>query len=113
MKFYVCPICGNVIITTENNPVTCCGQKLNGQEVKKSEGKHRLIVENQKEKIHLTSEHGMTKEHHLNFIAYGKDNQYVIVKLEKETPVDVTLSKIEDGEIYFGCNQHGVWKNEE
>ncbi|MDE5586884.1 MAG: hypothetical protein K2I72_00765 [Bacilli bacterium] len=112
MKFYVCPICGNVVVATEENMVTCCGEKLNGQEVKSAEGKHRLLVEEKENQIHLTSEHGMTKEHHLNFIAYGKENQYVIVKLSKEVPVDVTLEKQENAEIIFGCNQHGVWRNE-
>ena len=45
-------------------------------------------------------------------IAYGKNNQYVVIKLDKEKPVDVTLEKQEDVEIIFGCNQHGVWRNE-
>lgn len=112
MKFYVCPVCGNVIITTEDNIVTCCGQKLNGQEIKIAEGKHRIIVEEKDGKVHFTSEHGMTKEHHLNFIAYGKNNQYMIIKLDKESSVDVIVERLEDADIIFGCNQHGVWRNE-
>jgi len=112
MKFYVCPVCGNVVITTEDNIVTCCGQKLNGQEVKKAEGKHRLLVEEKENKIYLTSEHGMTEEHHLNFIAYGTGNQYVVVKLQKEVSVNVVLEKQENAEIIFGCNQHGIFRNE-
>lgn len=111
MKFYVCPVCGNVVITTEEKNVTCCGQELKNQEVKKAEGKHIIKVENVNGQVHLTSEHGMTKEHHLNFIAYGKENQYLIVKLDTEKPVDVLLEEVEGAEIIFGCNQHGVWRN--
>lgn len=112
MRFYVCPICGNVVIATEDNTVTCCGEKLNGQEIKKAEGKHRLLAEEKEGQLHLISEHGMTKEHYLNFIAYGKENQYVIIKLSKEAPVDITLEKQVDAEIIFGCNQHGIFRNE-
>ncbi len=111
MKFYVCPICGNVIVVTDEKPITCCGEKLNSQDIKKAEGKHCLLIEEQNNNIHLTSEHGMTKEHHLNFIAYGKKNQYVVVKLPKELAVDVVLKKQEDAEIIFGCNQHGIFRN--
>lgn len=111
MKFYVCPVCGNVVIATEENIVTCCGKKLNGQEIKNAEGKHCLQVDELNGKVHFTSEHGMTLEHHLNFIAYGKGSQYMMIRLDKEKPVDVVVDKIDDAEIIFGCNQHGVWRN--
>lgn len=111
MKFYVCPVCGNVVISTEEKIVTCCGQKLNNQEIKTAEGKHRLLMEEKDNKVHFTSEHGMTLEHHLNFIAYGKEKEWMIIKLDKEKPVDVTLQKQENAKVYFGCNQHGVWEN--
>ena len=35
-KFYVCPICGNVITSSDNANVSCCGRKLEALEEKKS-----------------------------------------------------------------------------
>ena len=35
-KFYVCPICGNVITSSDNANVSCCGRKLEALEDKKS-----------------------------------------------------------------------------
>ncbi|MGN1299806.1 MAG: helix-turn-helix domain-containing protein [Clostridia bacterium] len=34
-KFYVCPICGNVITSSDNANVSCCGRKLEALEDKK------------------------------------------------------------------------------
>lgn len=45
LKFYVCPVCGNVITAAGSTLVSCCGITLPPQEAEEPDAEHRLIVE--------------------------------------------------------------------
>ena len=44
MKLYVCPICGNVIQSTGEAVVSCCGILLPPLEAEQEDDAHRLSV---------------------------------------------------------------------
>ncbi len=44
-KMYVCPICGNVIHTTGEAVISCCGETLPVLEAEKADEKHRISIE--------------------------------------------------------------------
>lgn len=44
-KMYVCPICGNVIHTTGEAVISCCGVTLPVLEAEKADEKHRISIE--------------------------------------------------------------------
>ena len=45
IQFYISPTCGNVITSTGEAELSCCGRKLSAMPAKPSEGGHRLTVE--------------------------------------------------------------------
>ena len=112
LKFYVCPKCGNIITSTNEAEISCCGRKLNALVPKPSDEKHCLKVETIEDDYYITFSHDMTKEHYLNFIAYVSYDKVLLVRLYPEQGSEVRFPVLRGGKFYFGCNQHGLWVNE-
>lgn len=71
-KYYVCPVCGNVTVCTGNAEISCCGKKLEALEAKKADETEKLNVEQIENDWYISSEHPMTKDHYISFIAFAK-----------------------------------------
>lgn len=112
IKFYVCPTCGNIITSTGEGEISCCGRKLNPLIAKPSDEQHHLNIETIENDYYITFSHDMSKSHYLNFIAYVGFDRIVFVKLYPEQGSEVRLPKLYGGKIYFGCNKHGLWVSE-
>lgn len=113
IRFYVCPDCGNIITSTGEAEISCCGRKLSALTAKPSDGEHHLHVESVEGDYYITFSHGMTKQHYLNFIAYVTYDRILLVRLYPEQGGEVRFPKLYGGRLYFGCNRHGLWVNEE
>ena len=74
MKFYVCPICGNVICSTGEAVISCCGIVLPALEAEPEDDAHRLCVEKVEDEYYVTIPHEMSKKHYISFIAAVKDD---------------------------------------
>lgn len=113
IKFYVCPTCGNIIISTGEAELSCCGRKLIPLIAKPSDKDHHLQVETIEDDYYITFLHEMSKEHYINFIAYVACDRIFMVRLYPEQSGEVRFPKLYGGKLYFGCNQHGLWVNGE
>ena len=69
-KFYVCPICGNIITASENTNVSCCGRKLEGLEEKKNLDEEMKIERVDGTELYISSSHPMTKDDYISFFSY-------------------------------------------
>lgn len=112
IKFYVCPSCGNIITSTGEADVSCCGRKLTALIAKPSDEKHHLKVESIEDDYYITFSHEMSKAHYLNFVAYVAYDRVLVVRLYPEQSGEVRFPRMHGGKLYFGCNQHGLWVNE-
>lgn len=112
MKFYICPTCGNILTSTGEAELSCCGRKLTALIPKPAEGPHRLTVETVEEDYYITFTHEMVKAHYLSFVACVDSDRIILVKLYPEQSGEVRFPKLYGGRIYFGCNQHGLWVND-
>ncbi len=113
IKFYVCPNCGNILTSTGEADISCCGRKLSALIAKPSDEEHHLNVEILENDYFITYNHEMSKDHFLNFIAYVMLDRILIVRLYPEQSAEVRLPKLSKGKLYFGCVKHGLWINEE
>lgn len=113
IKFYICPTCGNIITSTGEAEISCCGRKLTALIGKPSDEKHHLKVDTVENDYYITFSHEMTKAHYLTFVAYVSYDRILFVKLYPEQGSEVRFPKLYGGKLYFGCNQHGLWVNEE
>ena len=82
--FCVCPSCGNIIWSTGEAAVTCCGNVLNPLEAKKNNGILDAAVEVADGCQRVSVAHPMSKQDHLLFIASVGDDLVRIKRLYPE-----------------------------
>ena len=83
-KFYVCPICGNVIHSTGNAVVNCCGITLPALEAEDSDDDHAVSIESVEDEYFIEIHHPMTKEHYISFAAFVTSDRIQMVKFYPE-----------------------------
>ncbi len=108
LRFYVCPQCGNLITATAEAVVSCCGKTLQPLEMRKAEPEERLTVEIIENEYFVTTEHEMTKEHALTFVALLTGDSLVLRKLYPEWNVQARLPQLAHGLLVWHCNRHGL-----
>ena len=109
-KFYVCPICGNVIHTTGNTLISCCGVTLPALEAEEADGDHAVAVEQVEDEHFVTVHHPMTKQHFISFLAYVTSDRIQLVKLYPEGNAETRLQLRGMGYLYYYCNRHGLFR---
>lgn len=109
-KFYVCPVCGNVIHTLGSALVSCCGITLPALEAEEGDEDHILHVERVEDEHFVTVQHPMTKEHFISFIASVTSDRLQMVKLYPEGNAETRLQLRGRGYLYYYCNRHGLFK---
>ena len=65
MKLYVCPICGNLIQSTGEAVVSCCGIVLPALEAEPEDENHRLHFEKVEDEYYVTVPHDMSQTHYI------------------------------------------------
>lgn len=109
IKFYICPVCGNVLTSTAQASVSCCGRRLEALTAKEADDKHRLNLEDSDGEYFITINHEMTKEHYISFVAYTNSDRLLLVKLYPEQSPQLRFPIMHGGRYYFGCTNHGLW----
>ena len=111
-KFYVCPICGNVVHAMGEGSFSCCGVQLMPQEAEDADedDAHRVHVERIENDWCLTLDHPMTKQHYLSFAAYVTSDTVSLKKLYPEQSPEVRFPMRGSGLLYVFCNQHGLFR---
>lgn len=118
VKFYRCPICGNVIelIDGDSKRITCCGKNMEllvANTVDASVEKHVPIYEvNGNEIVVKVGDviHPMEEKHYIMWIALVSDNKVTRVDLLPNEAPEAVFDYVEKAEVYAYCNLHGLWK---
>ena len=109
-KFYVCPLCGNIIHTTGAALISCCGITLPALEAEEPDEAHGVTIEHVEDEHFITVPHPMTKGHYISFIASVTSDRLQMVKLYPEGNAETRLQLRGRGYLYYYCNQHGLFK---
>ena len=109
-KFYVCPICGNVVHSTGAAVISCCGITLPALEAEGADDDHSVTVENVEDEHFISIHHPMTKVHYISFVACVTSDRIQMVKLYPEGNAETRLQLRGMGYLYYYCNQHGLFR---
>jgi DNA-binding XRE family transcriptional regulator/desulfoferrodoxin (superoxide reductase-like protein) len=109
-KFYVCPVCGNVIHAMGSGVISCCGITLPPLEAEQADEDHILTVENVEDEHFLTIHHPMTKSHFISFVAFVTCDRLQMVKLYPEGDAQTRMQLRGMGYLYYYCNRHGLFR---
>ena len=109
-KFYVCPVCGNVIHAMGSAVVSCCGISLPPLEAEEPGEDHEVTVEAVEDEHFVTVCHPMTKTHFISFVAFVTTDRLQLVKLYPEGDAQTRLQLRGRGHLYYFCNRHGLFR---
>lgn len=109
-KFYVCPLCGNVIHATGEAVISCCGISLPPSEAEEIDEMHTVTIENVEDEKFITVQHDMSKKHFISFIAYVTTDRVQFIKLYPEGNAETRMQFRGRGFLYIYCNRHGLMK---
>lgn len=118
IKFYKCPICGNVIevINGDVSRVKCCGSELvelTANTIDAALEKHVPIYEVEGNEMTVKVGeviHPMEEKHYITFIVLVTNDKVIRIDLKPGDEPVAKLPYIKDSIIYEYCNLHGLWK---
>ncbi len=108
-KFYVCPVCGNVLHSMGEAEIHCHGVKLIPSEAERSDEQHMILMEGVEDEYFVRIEHEMTKAHYISFMAAVSGDRLQMVKLYPEGNAEARFKTSSVKRIYFYCNRDGLF----
>ncbi len=109
-KFYVCPVCGNVVHAVGDVLISCCGITLPALEAEDFDENHELRIAKVEDEHFVSLRHAMTKQHYISFLAFVSSDRIQFVKLYPEGNAETRVQLRGSGYLYAFCNKHGLMK---
>lgn len=107
-RFYVCPVCGNVIHALGEGAYSCHGIQLPVLDAETADEEHIITVEPIENEYYITMDHPMTKQHYISFAAYVTTDEIQLKKLYPEQDMQLRFTRKGHGTIYIYCTLHGL-----
>ncbi|MBR2637030.1 MAG: helix-turn-helix domain-containing protein [Oscillospiraceae bacterium] len=107
-RFFVCPVCGNIIHAAGEAMISCCGIRLTPLVPQPADKDHAITIEPVEDEHFLTVSHPMEKDHFLSFLAWVTGDRIQLVKLYPEGNAETRLQLRGFGKLYLYCSRHGL-----
>ncbi len=108
IRFYVCPSCGNILVSTGSASIFCCGRKLEYILPMDSAEAIKMTVEEMDTDYYIIFDHPMTKEHYISFVALVKSDRVFFNRLYPEQSPTTRFPIIMGGKLYVYCVRDGL-----
>lgn len=109
-KIHVCPICGNIIQSTGEAVISCCGIVLPDLDAETEDEDHQLRIEQVEDEYYVSINHEMSKTHYISFIMAIQDDGCELKKLYPEGSAETRFKISRTREILYYCNRHGLFR---
>ncbi len=110
-KFYVCPICGNIIHSMEEAVMQCHGILLSPCQPEETDENHMIFIERVEDEYYIRINHDMTKQHYISFIAAVSSDKIQMIKLYPEGNAEARVKINGVKKILFYCNRDGLFSH--
>lgn len=108
-KFYICPVCGNIIHCMGEAVIQCHGVQLMPCQAEEADKRHQIQIEKVEDEYFVRIEHDMTKEHYISFIAAMSGDHMHVTKLYPEGNAEIRFNPRGVRKVLFYCNQDGLF----
>lgn len=108
LAFHVCGTCGNIITSTGDADIACCGRTVPALVPKPADADHGLSMEEVEDDWYITFPHPMSKGHFIRFIACVSYDRVLLVRLYPEQGSEVRMPKLRSGRFISCCSEHGL-----
>lgn len=109
LKIHVCPICGNIIQSTGEAVISCCGIVLPALDTEPEDEDHHLCIERVEDEYYVSINHEMSKTHYISFILAIQDDGCELKKLYPEGNAEARFKISRTKEFRYYCNRHGLF----
>lgn len=104
-KFYVCPVCGNVMHSVGEAVIHCHGILLTPCQPEETNENHKIFIERVEDEYYIRIEHDMTKQHYISFIVALSSDKIQMIKLYPEGNAEARVKINGVKKILFYCNR--------
>ena len=108
-KFYVCPVCGNVIHSMGESVIHCHGILLSPCQIEETDEQHMIFIERVEDEYYIRIEHEMTKNHYISFVAALSSDKIQMIKLYPEGNAETRVKMNGVKKILLYCNRDGLF----
>lgn len=108
-KFYVCPVCGNVLHSMGEAVIHCHGMLLEPLEPKETDEEHMLFIEGVEDEYYVRVDHEMTKQHYISFAAALSPDRMQMVRLYPEGNAEARFQMRGVKKMVFYCSKDGLF----
>ncbi|MCR5720372.1 MAG: helix-turn-helix domain-containing protein [Lachnospiraceae bacterium] len=108
-KFYICPVCGNVIHTMGEAEIHCHGIMLSPLEAEATDEEHMIFIDRVEDEYYVRIDHSMTKKHYISFMAAATSDAIQMVKLYPEGSAEARFKIRGVRRIFVYCNRDGLF----
>ncbi len=121
LKFYRCPVCGQIvaIVKETGSPLICCGQEMQEIKAGTSDGAREKHVPVYEVKGNIVTvnvgsvDHPMLPEHYIEWVVLQKKTGNQRKALHPGDAPKVSFAMCDGDEVvsvYAYCNLHSLWK---
>lgn len=108
-KFYVCPVCSNVIHAMGEAVISCHGVILKPSVTEETDESHKIFIEKVEDEYFVQIEHDMNKTHYISFMAALSYDNIQLIKLYPEGESSGRFKMRGVKKIVFYCNRDGLF----
>lgn len=107
-KYFVCPTCGSVTLSTGNTAVSCCKRRLSQILPQKAQPEQRLRVEELENDWFISADHPMTKEDYVSFVCFSTGDRVQLVKQYPEWNLQLRIPRRGHGMLFWYSEREGL-----
>lgn len=107
-KYYYCPACGSLSLSTGGATLSCCGRTLEPLSPVKPDEEHSLTLEHVEDEWFISTQHPMTREHYISFTAFVTPDRIQLIKTYPEWNLEIRIPK-RRGLLLWYCTEHGLF----
>ncbi|RNF38818.1 helix-turn-helix domain-containing protein [Planococcus salinus] len=108
-NYFVCASCNNIVLATGDVTLSCCGRKLEPLEAKKATDEEKLILTESDQEWFVSSDHPMTKDHYISFLAFATGDQIQLIKQFPEWGLQTRIPKRKHGKLLWYDTRFGLY----
>lgn len=109
LKFYVCKTCGNLITATGEATISCCGKRMQEEVPQKAKEEEKLKVELIENEHFISSDHEMTKDHYIAFVALLTGDSMILRKMYPEWNFQTRIPRLSRGTLLWYSTRDGLY----
>ncbi|MDO4543347.1 MAG: helix-turn-helix transcriptional regulator [Clostridia bacterium] len=108
LRFFVCPECKGLTLAFGRSNASCCGRRLVAISPKKAEEDKKLEVAVSDGDLLISSNHPMTKEDYIAFVAFLGRNGLCLYPQYPEWELSVRIPLFSHGTLMFYSEKQGL-----